>query len=132
MNEEGTPKWLETPEDLVEVRVVFRSGYQNGEPPVVQALLRTGEVLTLNESSLSYQRLPEPADYALSVILATAVLTQLLSSWKESVTQTIAAQPRMLITFLMACEMITTTWAGMAEETMNEHGKKKRWRRDRR
>jgi len=111
-------KWLETSLDVAGLTIKFSEDLSSGELPVVTLLLRTGEVLTLTGLSLSSQPLQEQGDCVLSVTLATAVLTRLLSSWTESVIRTTAVQPNLLTTFLMSCEMITQAWSQMAVDAV--------------
>jgi len=124
-------KWLEMHDEVQSVQITFSDGSMSDEPPVVTLQLRTGEVRTLSGLSLSSQPLPEQEDCALSVTLATAVLTQLLSSWTESVIRITAVRPRMLITFLMSSEMITQTWSHLALDALDGSKRKMPWRRDR-
>jgi hypothetical protein len=124
--------WLETSEEIAGLKILFSDVSKNVAPPAVMLLLRTGEERTLLASSLLSRPLQEQEDCVLSAILATAALTQLLSSWTGSVLRITAVQPRMLITFLMCCEMITKVWSGLALDALANSSRKrsKPWSRN--
>lgn len=123
VNEVRNTSWIEMHEEVASLKVQFSDASPSEEPHVVTLFLRTGEERTLSGLSLSSQPLHEQEDYVLSVTLAMAVLTQLLSSWTASVLRTTAVQPRILITFLMACEMITKTMSHLAVDALDHSAK---------
>lgn len=98
--------WQQELNEITTVRVELPSEGRNDGLPVVIATLRTGEELTLNESSLSFQPLPAKTAYVASVILGTAALTHLLSYWTETSPRTIADQPRICRLFLITLSLI--------------------------
>lgn len=112
--------WLDELNQIREVRIHFPSEGPQGGLPVVVLLQPTGELLTLNELSLSSLPLPQKTAYVALVILATVVLTRLQSSWMETSLRTIADQPRICQLFLTTSSMISATWDDMWAAVYNK------------
>jgi hypothetical protein len=125
-------KWQGEADQIEGLTVLFPESERSDALPVVKLLLRTGEVLTLNELSLSSQPLPVKTGFVASATLGTAALTQLLLSWTEKRTQTIAGQPKTSMLFLMTSSVISETWADMACDVLDQvqRPRRKNWSRN--
>jgi len=100
------------------VKVILHADELSGVRPEVMLNLPNGEAPTLNECLNSSVSLPEKMDYVALATLATAALTQSLSSWMETEPRIIAAQPRIYLPFLMSSAMISQTWLNMNDDLM--------------
>jgi hypothetical protein len=119
MNIEELRQWQVIAETISEVRVTFPDAGLNAAPAEVQIVLRTGKVLTANWFSSSSDVFAVPVDYAASVILATAVLTRLLSLWMETRPQTIAVLARTSAPFLQTSSKISAMWDDLWTDMMD-------------
>jgi hypothetical protein len=102
----------------VAVKVILHVDELNGVRPEVMLNLPNGEAPTLNACLNSSAPLQEKMDYVALATLATAGLTQSLSSWMETELRIIAVQPRIYLPFLMSSAMISQTWLSMNDDLM--------------
>lgn len=124
--------WLKNPDRVEAVVIHFLNGEQSDAQVGVEIRLRTGEALTQSEWYNLSELSPEREDCVRSAILATAALTQLLSSWMATSPQTTVGLPRISTLLLTISLRISETWGDMTAYVLSNIGAKKpsKWSRN--